>query len=100
MAQSKYSKEFKNKVAKEALLPENEGLERVIADKYGLLPATVRRWRDHYREYGDKAFWRGYTKKDTRSPREIELEKENEELREEVQILKKAAAFLANVKHE
>lgn len=75
-------------------------LERVIAGKYGLLPATVRRWRDHYREYGDKAFWRGYTKKDTRSPREIELEKENEELREEVQILKKAAAFLANVKHE
>ena len=100
MARSNYSKEFKIRVAKEASLPENEGLERVIAGKYGLLPATVRRWREHYDEYGDQAFWRGYTKKDTRSPREIELEKEVEELQEEVKILKKAAAFLANVKHE
>ena len=100
MAKNNYSKGFKIRVAKEALLPENEGLERVIAGKYGLLPATVRRWRDHYAEYGDKAFWKGYTKKDTRSPREIELEKEDKELQEEVKILKKAAAFLANVKHE
>ena len=100
MAKSNYSKEFKIRVAKEALLPENEGLERVIAGKYGLYPSTVSRWRDHYAEYGDKAFWKGYTKKDTRSPREIELEKEVEELQEEVKILKKAAAFLANVKHE
>ena len=100
MAKNNYSKGFKIRVAKEALLPENEGLERVIAGKYGLYPSTVSRWRDHYAEYGDKAFWKGYTKKDTRSPREIELEKEVEELREEVKILKKAAAFLANVKHE
>ena len=100
MAENNYSKEFKIKVAKEALLPENDGLEKVIAGKYGLLPSTVIRWRDHYAEYGDQAFWKGYTKKDIRSPREIELEKENEELREEVKILKKAAAFLANAKHE
>ena len=100
MAKNNYSKGFKIRVAKEALLPENEGLERVIVGKYGLLRATVRRWRDHYAEYGDKAFWKGYTKKDTRSPREIELEKEVKELQEEVKILKKAAAFLANVKHE
>ena len=100
MSNRNYSKEFKLKVAKEASLPENDGLERVIAGKYGLLPATVRRWRDHYNEYGEQSFWIGYTKMGTRSPREIELEKENEELREEVEILKKAAAFLANVKHE
>lgn len=30
MSKSKYSKEFKLKVAKEALLPENYGLERVV----------------------------------------------------------------------
>ena len=100
MAKNNYSKGFKIRVAKEALLPENEGLERVIAGKYGLYPSTVSRWRDHYAEYGDKAFWKGYTKKDTRSPREIELEKEVKELQEEVKILKKAAAFLAKVKHE
>ena len=100
MAKNNYSKGFKIRVAKEALLPENEGLERVIAGKYGLYPSTVSRWRDHYAEYGDKAFWKGYTKKDTRSPREIELEKEVKELQEEVKILKKAAAFLANVKRD
>lgn len=100
MSKSKYSKEFKLKVVKEALLPENYGLERVVAGKYGLLPSTVIRWHEHYKEYGETAFWRGYTKCDSRSPREIELERENEELREEVKILKKAAAFLANVKHE
>ena len=97
MARSKYSKEFKIRVAKEASLPENEGLERVIAGKYGLLPATVIRWREHYDEYGDQAFWRGYTKKDTRSPREIER---NSRVVPPLKILKKAAAFLANVKHE
>ena len=100
MARTKYNKEFRVKVAKEALLPENRGLERVIAGKYGILPGTVTRWRDHYQEYGDKAFWRGYTNKDTSSPREKELEKKVSELEEEVKILKKAAAFLANVKHE
>ena len=89
MTNTKYSKVFRIKVAKEALLPENEGLERVIAGKYGILPATVRRWRDHYQEYGEKAFFKGYTKKDTRSPQEKELEKKVEELEEEVKILKK-----------
>lgn len=92
MAQ-KYSKEFRIKVAKEASLLENDGLERVIAGKYGLLPSTVKRWRDHYQEYGDKVFYRGYTKKDTRTPREIELERENEELKEEVKILKKSSGL-------
>ena len=94
---NRYSKAFRIKVAKEAALPENDGLERVVAGKYGLLPSTVKRWREHYQEFGDKAFYRGYTKKDTRTPREIELERENEELKEEVKILKKAAAFLADV---
>lgn len=42
MAQ-KYSKEFRIKVAKEASLLENDGLERVIAGKYGLLPSMVKR---------------------------------------------------------
>ena len=100
MARTYYSKAFKFKVAREALLPENKDLENVIADKYGLMPSTVRRWRDHYEEYGEKSFFEGYTKTDTRSPREKELEKKVAELEEEVKILKKAAAFLANVKHD
>ena len=100
MGKVNYTKAFQIKVAKEASLPENEGLERVIAAKYGILPGTVRRWRAHYQEYGEKAFFKGYTKEETQSPREKELEKKVKELEEEVQILKKAAAFLANVKRE
>lgn len=100
MAKVNYTKAFQIKVAKEASLPENEGLERVIAAKYGIKPGTVMRWRDHYQEYGEDAFYKGYTKRGAQSPREKELEKKVKELEEEVQILKKAAAFLANVKRE
>ena len=34
MARSNYSRGLKIKVAKEAMLPENQGLEHVIAEKY------------------------------------------------------------------
>ena len=46
------------------------------------------------------AFKEGYSKGIRKSNRELELEKENAALREEVEILKKAAAFLANVKRD
>jgi len=100
MSRTTYTKELKLRVAKEAIQPENKGLEHIIAEKYGIKPWTVIRWRDHYLEYGEKAFYKGYSKSNTKSPREKELEKEVEDLRQEVEILKKAAAFLANVKHE
>ena len=76
--------------------------EKFVREEIGLYLEEYRETGklEHYNEYGDQSFWRGYTKKDTRSPREIELEKEVEELQEEVKILKKAAAFLANVKRE
>ena len=48
-----------------------------------------------YKENGPQAFNRGYiTEKDKRTAK---LLKENEELKEEIEILKKAAAFLADV---
>ena len=101
MSNMRYSRELRKQVAKEALLPENKGLEHVIAEKYGIMLGTVKRWRDHYLEFGEDAFYRGYSLKDKRkSPREKELEKEVESLRKEVEILKKAAAFLANVKRD
>ena len=80
MARSKYSRGLKIKVAKEAMLPENQGLEHVITEKYHVM--------------------KGYTLNKRSTPREVELEKENAQLREEVEILKKAAAFLANVKRD
>ncbi len=88
-------------VAKEALLPENKNLEHVIADKYGIMPWTVIRWREHLAEVGEAdAFRKGFYKGPKKTAREKELEKENAELREEVEILKKAAAFLASVKRD
>ena len=88
-------------VAKEALLPENKDLEHVIADKYGIMPWTVIRWREHLAEVGEaEAFRYGFSKWDRRTDREKKLEKENAELREEIEILKKAAAFLASVKRD
>ena len=101
MSRTNYSRQFRLKVAKEALLPENKNLEHVIADKYEIMPWTVVRWREHLAEVGEeKAFRIGFAKSDNKTDREKELEKENAELREEVEILKKAAAFLANVKRD
>ena len=95
-----YNKTFHIKVAKEALLPENQGMEHIIAKKYGLLPGTVHRWKDAYTQYGEDAFAKGHMKTYHKSSREKELEKENKQLREEVEILKKAAAFLADLRRE
>ena len=101
MGKAKYSKELRIKVAKEAMLPENQGMEHVIAEKYHVMPWTVARWCDHLQAVGEKnAFKKGYSLKKQPTTREVELEKENAQLREEVEILKKAAAFLANVKRD
>ena len=84
MARSKYSRGLKIKVAKEAMLPENQGLEHVIAEKYHVMPWTVIKWRDHLQQVGEEnAFKKGYTLKKRSTPREVELEKENAQLREE-----------------
>ena len=54
MARSKYSRGLKIKVAKEAMLPENQGLEHVIAEKYHVMPWTVIKWRDIFSRSGKK----------------------------------------------
>lgn len=97
---SGYSKSFRIRVAKEASEPEMKGMEKHIADKYGLRESTVRRWRQIYKEYGENALGRNLSAVEKKSDREIKLEKENAELREELEILKKAAAFLASVGRE
>ena len=94
--QKKYTKEFKLHVVQESLLPENRGCMRMIADKYDLYVGTLSHWRNLYKEYGEDGL-------DSRSLRSLnekrykDLEKENAELKEEIEILKKAAAFLAEV---
>lgn len=101
MARKHYPKSLKVQVAKEALLPENRNMEHVIAEKYGIMPWTVIKWKEHFLEVGEeRAFQKGYSKGPKKTSRERELEKEVADLREEVEILKKAAAFLANVKRD
>jgi transposase len=75
-------------------------MEQVIAKKYGLRPWTVIRWRDLYLEGGAEGLSKGKLSGSRKTNRELQLEKENAALREEVEILKKAAAFLANVKRD
>lgn len=96
MASKHYTKKFKLRVAKEAIRPENQEMEHILAQKYGIMPWTVTRWKEQYLEAGERAF----QKNGGKSARERQLEKENAELKQEVEILKKAAAFLATVKHE
>lgn len=103
MDKKRYSKDFRCTVAIEALKPEFDGLEYLIAKKYDLRTSTVIRWKQLYQEYGTDGFAKKFPTlkdKEKKSQREIELEKENIALKEEVEILKKAAAFLANVKRE
>ena len=97
MSRNVYSKSFRVRVAKEATSPEMKGMEEHIAQKYGIREDTVRRWADIYKEYGEYGLGRRISSLNKKSDREIQLEKENAALKEEVAILKKAAAFLAEV---
>lgn len=80
-----YSKSFRIRVAREASDPEMKGMEKYIADKYGLRESTVRRWRQIYEEYGENALGRNINAVEQKTDRGIRLEKENAEL----EILKK-----------
>ena len=91
-----YDSEFKKHVVLEVLNSDSSRQLKPIAMKYGVAPSTLRLWRDLYIEYGDDAFDRN-KRKASKNNRIKELEKRNAELEEEIEILKKAAAFLADV---
>ncbi len=99
MAQ-RYTQQYRLKVAKEAALPEYKGLEHIIAQKYQVKVWTVIKWRDAYLQNGEDGLKKGFSGRSRKSSRETELEKENAELKEEIRILKKAAAFLADLRRE
>ncbi len=91
----KYPYSFRLQAVQEALKPENRNSITYIAKKYGIDDRTLNRWISRYNQYGEqglKANWRAKSK----DQRIKELERENAELREEAEILKKAAAFLAD----
>lgn len=87
-----YTKAFKEEACKLVI---NDGLKpAIVAEKLGVHPVMLYRWVDEYRTDGDEAFvGKGHQK-----PEEAELRKlrkENENLRIENEILKKAAAYFA-----
>ena len=95
MASKDYTYSFRLQIVQEALKPENRNSISYIAQKYGVSSKVLERWIKRYNEYGTdglKPNWKTRVK----DQRIKELERENAELREEAEILKKAAAFLAD----
>ncbi len=88
----KYSKEFKIQACE---LVSKDGIKvSIVAEKFGIHPNMLYRWIEEYERDGKEAFvGKGNTK-----PADAELKKlrkENERLKMENEILKKAAAYFA-----
>lgn len=87
-----YGKEFKVKACE--LVIKDKIAVAVVAEKFGINHVMLHRWVSEYREFGDEAFvGKGHQK-----PADAELRRlrrENERLKMENEILKKAAAYFA-----
>ncbi len=89
-----YTKEFKLEAVK--LMKESDRPASEIAMELGIRRNQLYKWSEQLNEKGDDAFNRtkGRPKKEDQS-QVTTLRQENERLREEVEILKKAAAYFA-----
>lgn len=87
-----YTKEFKAKACELVL---QDGVKvKIVAEKLGINQIMLYRWIDEYKTYGDAAF----IGKGNLRPEEAklkQLQRENYELKQQVEILKKAAAYFA-----
>jgi len=93
----KYSKTFKREICE--LVIKEEIKTKVIAERFGISQIMIYRWLDEYKTYGEEAFvGRGYQRKEEMKIKK--LKKENEELRMENEILKKAAAYFSRTKEK
>ena len=94
MKKGRYSKEFKI----EAIRLLNEGNKPVseIAMQLGVKRTLLYRWKDQLTEKGDKAFSNRPGRPTRNEESELtRLRRENKDLKEERDILKKAAAYFA-----
>ena len=67
---------------------------KVLSERFGISASTIYGWRDQYRKYGEEAFVGcGHQRPGDAELRR--LRKENEELKMQVEILKKVAAYRA-----
>ena len=88
----KYDKEFKVQAVK--LLLESGKTTNEIADDLGINSGNLSRWKREYREDAENAFrGKGRLKPDDEKLRR--LKKENDDLKQEREILKKALAIFS-----
>ncbi len=87
-----FSKEFKNKACELVL---KDGIKhKVVAEKMGINHIMLYKWIDDYQTYGEEAFV-GKGNQRSEDAELKKLRKENERLKMENEILKKAAAYFA-----
>jgi transposase len=90
--QKTYTKEFKIQICKLVI---DDGLKpSVVAENFNINSVMLYRWIDEYRTFGNEAFvGKGYLKPEDAEMKR--LQKENDLLKQENEILKKAAAYFA-----
>ena len=86
------SKEFKMEIMRLHL---DDGISiKVLSERFGISASTIYGWREQYRKYGEDAFVGcGHQRPGDAELRK--LRKENEDLKMQVEILKKVAAYRA-----
>lgn len=91
---NKYTREFKLEALRQ--MEESDGPATELSRELGLRPNQLYKWRDQMIRQGEKAFTskKGRPLKADQS-KMVTLEQENKRLKEEVYILKKAAAYFA-----
>lgn len=108
MGKKNYSPTFRKVVVNEALDPALKDKEYLIANKFGIQESTVIRWKENYEKYGEIALSKNFGKFmktiDKNNPTQEKILKQKDkkikELEEEIEILKKAAAFLAKINRD
>lgn len=91
------SKAFKKEIM-ELHLKQNISI-KILSERFGIRASTLYSWRDQYRKYGEDAFV-GCGHQRPRDAELRKLRKENEELKMQVEILKKVAAYRAQKESE
>lgn len=89
----RYSIEFKREAIRLLSLGEKPASE--LAMELGIKRTLLYRWKDQFAQYGDRAFSKAGRPKNDQVSELTRLKKENALLREERDILKKAAAYFA-----
>jgi len=87
-----FTKEFKLEAIR--LLEKSDKTGTEIARELGIRRNMLYKWLDEVKEKGDNAF-KGSGRPLTSDNKVNDLKRENERLKEEVEILKKAAAYFA-----